>query len=130
MKILLIMNANNTHYSGGRYVALYLANLMAHCKTDVTVWAPQESVFVREFDHLATADTKLTYIFGENGKICDDTWDVVFVVPDQSPNTPVWKLSAKLLSEGKNNPLPIFLNFESENWFNQLVFKKKDPRLW
>ncbi|WP_338875041.1 glycosyltransferase family 4 protein [Spirosoma sp. SC4-14] len=116
---------NRIHmYSGGQYHAFSLGKAIAACGHNVNFFWNISPVFASEFSDIQT----FSFTTEEVEYQANKNYDYVIVAPSGF-YVPTYYESALQLA-GLSNARICLLNYESENWFNNLAPTKDDPRVW
>ncbi|QDV36247.1 glycosyltransferase family 4 protein [Tautonia plasticadhaerens] len=115
-------------YSGGRYHAWVMGEVLAAAGHEVTFWTNARPAFADDFagqHRLGSIRLSLTPDFG-NPPV--GPFDLVVVVPDLYGDRLV--SHGALLLARRDASRVALLNFESPNWFNAHSPEPRDPALW
>lgn len=126
MRVAFVGHMPRRSYSGGRLVALTLAESLASSGVTVTFFSDNFPRMAREFQEFSRVQYAAIDLDNLKASISNDFDWVVFV-----PNLGMLNRHlhwAEVASEKKYRVA--LLNFETPNWFNSMVPSFRDPKLW
>ncbi|MEM8938851.1 MAG: glycosyltransferase [Bacteroidota bacterium] len=126
MKVRFIGSMPSSGYSGGRLLALGMAESLALKGVNVEFLTNNHPIMMEEFKSFSRIDLKVVN-FKNLDQYLNSRVDHLIIIPQQGEI----KLHKRWALHGQKLDTKIhLLNFESANWFNEVSPDKKNPKLW